>query len=132
MSVDPSLALQGAIVNALAAANIVGGRVYDQAPLDAVYPYVTIGEGQVLPDLADCYDGSESFLDIHVWSRAVGFPEAKRIADQVRGALHDADLILDGHSLELLHFQDARALRDPDGLTSHVAMTFRALTQPDT
>jgi hypothetical protein len=39
--------------------------------------------------------------------------------------------VLDGHSLELLHFQDARALRDPDGLTSHVAMTFRALTQPE-
>jgi hypothetical protein len=131
-SVDPSLALQGAIVNALVAANVAGGRILDQPPIDAVYPYVTIGEGQVLADLADCYDGSECFLDIHVWSRAVGYPETKRIADQVRGVLHDADLVLDGHSLELLHFQDARTLRDPDGLTSHVAMTFRALTQPDT
>jgi hypothetical protein len=48
-------------------------------------PHVTIGEGQVLADLADCYNGSECFFDIHVWSRAVGYPEAKRIADLMRG-----------------------------------------------
>jgi hypothetical protein len=132
MSVDPSLALQRAIENALRRASIAGGRIYDRPTLTETYPQVTIGEGQVLANLADCYDGSECFLDIHVWSRAVGYPEAKQIADLIRSTLHDADLDLDGHTLELLHFQDARALRDPDGLTSHVAMTFRALTQPNT
>lgn len=131
MSTDPSLALQGAFLQAIVAAvPLITGRVYDSPPASASFPYVTIGEIQVNADLADCYGGSESFAEVHVWSRAVGFPEAKRIADQIRGALHDADLALDGHSLELLHFRDARTLRDPDGITNHIAMTFRALTQP--
>ncbi|MCX5478452.1 DUF3168 domain-containing protein [Kaistia geumhonensis] len=128
---SPSLALQKAIVDALSrGVPEVGGRVFDVVPPSAAFPYVTIGEGQDLADTADCYDGTESFLDIHVWSRAVGFPEAKRIAGKVRHALHDADLPLDEHVLLLLHFRDQRPLRDPDGVTSHVAMTFRALTQP--
>lgn len=129
---DPSLALQKAVFDAIAS-NVpsIRGRVFDQPALDAAYPYVTIGEGQTLSDRADCYDGSESFLDIHVWSRAVGFPEAKAIANAIRAALDDSELPLDGHSLELFQFRDARSLRDPDGMTSHIAMTFRALTQPD-
>ncbi|WP_336800803.1 DUF3168 domain-containing protein [Kaistia sp. MMO-174] len=132
MSTDPSLALQAGFLHAIVAAvPVLGGRVYDMPPASALYPYVTIGEIQVNADLADCYAGSESFADVHVWSRAVGFPEAKGIADQIRSALHDADLALSGHSLELLQFRDARTLRDPDGITSHIAMTFRALTQPD-
>lgn len=131
MSSDPSLALQAAFLHAIIdGATSLAGRVFDTPPASAVFPYVTIGEIQVNADLADCYGGSESFADVHVWSRAVGFPEAKRIADEIRDALHDADLTLEGHSLELLHFRDARTLRDPDGVTNHIAMTFRALTQP--
>lgn len=130
--IDPSLALQKAIRDAIdAGVPEIGGRVFDTPPLDAAYPYVTIGEGQVLDDRADCYRGSEIYLDIHVWSRAVGFPEAKRIAGGIRDCVDDADLILDGHSLEMIRFRDQRALRDPDGVSSHIAMTFRALTQPD-
>jgi hypothetical protein len=131
VSTDPSLAIQGAFLQAIVTAvPVIGGRVYDTPPASPAFPYVSIGEIQVNADLADCYGGSESFAEVHVWSRAVGFPEAKRIADQIRGALHDADLTLDGHSLELLHFRDGRTLRDPDGLTNHIALTFRALTQP--
>ncbi|MET4636163.1 DUF3168 domain-containing protein [Kaistia defluvii] len=131
MSSDPSLALQAAFLHAIVdGAPAVAGRVYDTPPASAVFPYVTIGEIQVNADLADCYGGSESFVDVHVWSRAVGFPEAKRIADGIRDALHDVELTLEDHSLGLLHFRDARTLRDPDGVTNHIAMTFRALTQP--
>jgi hypothetical protein len=127
---DPSLALQAAIVAALAGTTEAGTNVYDQVPATDAFPRITVGEGQTVGNFADCYDGSEVYLDVHVWSREVGFPEAKRIASAVRSALHDAPLTLTGHTLELLQFRDARYLRDPDGRTSHVAMTFRALTQP--
>jgi hypothetical protein len=129
--VDPSLALQKAFVAALRGQTDAAGNVFDQVPASNPFPRVTLGEGQSIGDFADCIEGTESFLAVDVWSRAVGFPEAKRIGDQVRSALHDAALVLDGHRLVLIEFQDARALRDPDGLTSHIAMTFRALTEPD-
>ncbi len=129
---DPMLALQKAIVAKLKGASTgVGSSVYDRVPETDPFPRITIGEGQTLKDNQDCRRGSEVFLEVHVWSRAVGWGEAKAIASQVRDAIDDESLVLDGHVLDLLDFEDARYIRDPDGLTSHVAMSFRALTQPE-
>ncbi|MFN6950983.1 MAG: DUF3168 domain-containing protein [Albidovulum sp.] len=131
MSVDPSLALQKAIYEALTESPAVaGGRVFDHVPEGAEFPYISFGTFQSLGNRADCYDGTESFFDINVWSRAVGFPEAKGIADRVREVIDRADLAIDGHTLELLDFQDAQAVRDPDGMTNRVILSFRALSQP--
>jgi hypothetical protein len=129
---EPSLALQGAIVAALKAADTeVGPRVYDHVPPDRVFPYVAIDGGQVLSDEATCSAGSEIFVNINVWSRAVGFPETCRISGQIREALHDADLDLEGNVLDLLVFDSVRYLRDPKGEARHGVLTFRALTRPD-
>ncbi len=131
MSTDPSLALQGAFVAAIKALNTESGtRVYDRVPATKVFPYVHLGTGSVLPNQADCYDGSDVSLTVHIWSRAVGWPEAKRIASAIRAGLHNAELPLVGHTLELLEIERADYLNDSDGLTSHVVLTFRALTQP--
>ena len=132
MSVDPSLALQKAIYETLTGDSppVAGGRVYDTVPANASFPYVSFGQFQSVANRADCYDGTESFFELNVWSRAVGFPEAKGIADQIRSLLDDETIYLNGHTLELLSFQDANAVRDPDGITSRVIMSFRALSQP--
>lgn len=131
MSTDPSLALQAAFVAAIRALGTeVGTRVYDRVPTAATYPYIHLGTGSVLPNQADCYDGSDVALTVHIWSRAVGWPEAKRIASAVRAGLHNASLPLTGHTLELLEIERTDYLNDPDGLTSHAVLTFRALTQP--
>jgi hypothetical protein len=128
---DPSLAIQKAILDALKGNTDAGDSVFDTPSPSDPYPRIVIGEGLVLGNFADCYEGSESSVTITVWSRDVGFPEAKRIASQVRSLIHDAELPLTGHTLELLEFQSAQALRDPDGLTRRVDMTFRLLTQPE-
>jgi hypothetical protein len=130
VAADPSLALQKAITAALKGTTDAGGNVFDTVPGSDPFPRITVGDGQSLPDYADCYDGTISVLQIDVWSRAVGWPEAKRIASQVREALDDGEFALDEHHLEVITFEDAQFLRDPDGLTRHVALTFRALTQP--
>lgn len=136
MSTDPSLALQGAFVAAIKAlATEAGTRVYDRVPrtngaISATFPYVSLGTGSASYNGADCYDGSEVSLAVHVWSRAVGMPECKRIASAIRAGLNNADLTLDGHTLELLELDRADYLNDPDGITSHAVLTFRALTQP--
>ena len=137
MPTDPSLALQAAFVAAIKALNTeAGARVYDRVPksngtiASGTFPYVALGTGSVLNNQADCYDGSDVSLTVHVWSRAVGWPEAKRIADAIRTGLNNAELTLTGHTLELLTLDRVDYLNDPDGLTSHAALTFRALTQP--
>lgn len=137
MSTDPSLALQGAFVVRIKALNTEAqSRVYDTVPRDtngnitATFPYVSLGEATVTYNGADCYDGSDSSFDIHVWSRAPGFPECKRIADAIRTEFNLAEFNITDHTLELLELERAQYLRDPDGITRHAVLTFRALTQP--
>ncbi|CDM56285.1 MULTISPECIES: DUF3168 domain-containing protein [Rhizobium] len=130
---SPSLELQGAIAARLKASAgltpLVGSRIYDAVPADKVFPYVTIGEGDETSDDADCVDGFEISLDIDVWSRATGYPEAKRISDEIRKALKSPDLTLPINALVFFRHRQTRFLRDPDGLTSHAVMTFEAFAE---
>lgn len=135
---DPALAIQGALLQALKlseAGRLVSGRVYDDPPVDATtklptFPYIAFGTSQTIPERADCLDGSEHYVTIHAWSRAKGFPEVKRLAGAIRDALHDAAIEVPGFRLIDLAMEDAQIMRDPDGLSSHAALSFRALVDP--
>jgi hypothetical protein len=128
---DAVLELQGAIRAALVDASpaIVGGGIYDRVPEDAVFPYVSFGPVDAAEDDAECIDAVEIAFQIDVWSRAVGFPEASGIAAQVRAALHNAELTLSANALVSIEHRQSRRFRDPDGITSHVAMTFIAIVE---
>lgn len=129
MSDDPSLALQKAILDALRGQTDAGQSVFDTVKGDP-YPRIVIGDGDSVPvnDEADfgCdYDPTEVFPEINVWSQATGFPEAKRIASQVRGILHNAMLTVEGFTMELpMRIRSLSPLRDPDGKTRRIRMLF--------
>jgi hypothetical protein len=147
---DPSEPLQRAVYAALVAAewpdDVLGAgtdtdpvRVFDK-PLPThtdgrqitgntvpEFPFVQIGEAQVIGDFADCIDASEVFFDVHVWSRKTSLLQAKAIGSVVRAALHGAEPALAGFTLVDLRFEDARYLRDPDGITRHGVLSFKAL-----
>lgn len=108
---------------------LIGQRVYDSVPSSATFPYVSIGPKQSLPDDADCITGFEIFLQLDAWSRAVGFPEVERVAEEVRVSLHEYDLPLVDNALVTLTHRQTRLLRDPDGLTNHAAVEFVALVE---
>lgn len=131
---DPSLEVQAAIVTALKAAGalptVIGQRVYDAAPANAVFPYITLGDCQVLPDKADCIDGAELILQVDVWSRATGYPETKTIAKAVLAKLDDQPISVAGQDIVVFEHQSTQYLRDPDGLTRHAAITFRSFAYP--
>lgn len=127
---DPGLEIQKALVTALKATGGVGtgDRVYDRVPAVPVFPYIRVGDDQVIgDDLDGCEDLSEVFCRIHVWSRAVGKPEAKTIAGAVRTRLKSAALTLTGFTVDLAEFVQAQHLDDPDGLTTHSVVEFRFL-----
>ena len=129
---DPSLELQAAMVATLQGVSpqIAGGRIYDQAPPVPTFPYVTLGDCQVLPDKSSCIDGVEVYPQIDVWSRAVGYPEAKTIAKEILAALDEVDFEVSGYNLVLFQVQDVQYMRDPDGLTRHAAITFHGMLTP--
>ena len=109
---------------------IIGARVYDQPPANPVFPYVTLGEDQTLPDRGYEYEGSDVTLTIHTWSRAQGFPQSKIMLDAIRASLSGAPLVLTGHRLVNLEFEESRVLRDTDPTITHGVITFLARTEP--
>ena len=128
---DPSLAVQGALVARLKELETAAGtRVFDQVKKDRAFPYITVGPGQTIPIDETCFDGSEVFVQVDVWSRAVGFPEAKEIAGEIRIALHDQDLIISGHFCDRVEVRSIDFSRDPDGLTSRARIDLLITTQP--
>lgn len=129
---DGQLALQKMLISLLRGQTSAGVSVFDQVPASNPFPRIVIGPSQSLPTTPDCMDGTETFLQLDVWSTSVGLVEVKNIAGQIRSILHDVDDVdLDGHGLQLLRVESTQYLRDPDGTTKHAAMTLRALTQPD-
>lgn len=128
---DPSLPLQKAVHDALVAALGAGVGVYDDVPLDeqgrvkAKFPYVRIGEDQILSDADQCHDPSTAYCTIHVWSRLPGKVEAKTIMAQACLAL-DVKLIVEGFEI-IGHRVDTgpHHLDGGDGKSAHSVATFR-------
>lgn len=127
MSVEA--ALQKAVVAVLKAANVADDRVYDRVPIGAMLPYVHFRAVQSVDDGADCVDGNEVYLEIDVWSTAVGKVEASNIASQVRLALNQVDLVLDEPYafLDIGH-RDTQIDTD-DQLHTRARLTFVAHTE---
>jgi hypothetical protein len=127
-----SLELQGAIVAKLKADPgvfaLVADRVFETVPLDEPFPFISYGPESATNDDADCIEAFSIFVQLDIWSRAVGRPEAKRIEDAVYAALHDqeAAMPLADNGLVFLEYRQSNYLRDPDGLTQHIAMSFEA------
>lgn len=138
MSKDASYELQVAIVKRLKAdasvKALIKDRVYDRIPMKAAQvtaelPYVSFGPEQDMPDHIDCINGGDIVMQIDVWSDKVGRGEAKTIARAVRDALDDADITLGDNALVCLSYEGRRILADPDGLTTHIAMSFQATVE---
>ena len=131
--ISHSLEVQGEVITRLKAfpalAALVNGRIYDQPSEVPTFPYVSWGPDQSVEQDADCLISFEMSIQIDAWSRAVGYPEVKEIAEAVREALHDYELPLVENALVSLQHRQTRNLRDPDGLTSHAVIEFTALVE---
>ena len=126
-------ALQKGIYAALTAAPaIAGGRVFDRAPEGAAFPYITIGDEQVLDDGNACDDGWEVFSDIHVWSRpAAGSKlEVKDLVASIVAVLVNQTIIVTGFLVVISQVERVEYMRDPDGLTEHGVLTVRHVLHP--
>lgn len=129
-----SLQVQTAIYAALDAANISGVTQIVDAPISTPaktdFPFIQIGESQVIPDDTGGTDGSgdtgrEEYLDIHTWSRYRGQNEIKTIMAAIYTALHHQSLTVTGRASANCWLDDERVRDDPDGITRHGIQTFK-------
>lgn len=108
-------------------------RIYDEVPPGVVFPYIVLGDDQLIDDSA-CGAAWEVVSTIHVFSRpsdasVKGKRQAKQIADAVVAALGPATLDLNGfvHQTSAdfeTNFRDGRVFYEPDRLTAHAVIVF--------
>jgi len=111
----------------------VGAPVFDEPPETTNLPYVTIGEATTTRDNRFGQTGRQVLAGVHVWTRSGGpfnqggFKSTGVVAEAV-------DALLDGATLDLsasgwhavgCDLDQSQTLRDPDGTTRHVVLTYR-------
>ncbi len=124
-------ALQSSIYTALnvsAITTTLACGVYDEVVEGNSYPFITLGEETAIDYSTNNLVGAETTINIHVWSRYKGSKETKQILDKIHDLLHDVSLTVSGVNLINLRFEFSDIMRDPDGITRHGVMRFRAIT----
>lgn len=110
--------------------DLIGARVYDKPPADAVAPYISFGPSDIVPEDDDCISARTETLQIDLWSVAQdGKREVKTLADLVKTALHRFDGTIDPGALVELDVVQMRILDDPDGITLHGVVVLRAVIE---
>lgn len=109
---------------------IVGDRIYDNAPPDAVFPYVSFGPSDVTEDDAECITGRIETVQIDCWARSNARINAvKPLADAVKAALHLFAGSMTTHALVEMRVDLMRVFMDADGLTAHGVVQLRCLVE---
>lgn len=131
--IDSSNTLLAAVRSRLLAdpsiAAAAGDRIFDEPGQDVQFDWIQIGDTQVIPFDFMCGSGVQVFFDVHVWCRGDWAGDRMRdIAAAIYASLHRQDFPVVGHTLQLIEHQTTRTMRDPDGLTRHAVVSFRADT----
>lgn len=110
---------QKAVYDALVAANIAGGRIYNAVPAEAEYPFIEIGDPSTINDWAVGSEGSEINYTLHTWSQYDGSRECLDLYDQIRETLDGKSLTYDGQGSVLCFVEGGPIQLDPDGASYH-------------
>lgn len=132
--IDAQLPLQGAIHAAVTDSpvmtTLMGGRIYDQVPtntagqVSATFPYCSFGPMTSVDESTGCTSNVSISVQIDCWSRAVGWPEVRRIAAALVELLN-TKLSVDGFAVVMHRVERLVSTREGDGRTSRVAVFLR-------
>lgn len=127
--------LQKAIFSALGAESALtallgGAKVFDRAPANVRFPYVTFGMTGIYDWSTATEKGAEQLFTLHVWSKTQGKKETLDIMEAIRVGL-DGPLALEAHRLVALRLDYSEARYDEDLLIHHGLLRFRAMIEKD-
>lgn len=133
--IDATLPVQAALVallrGAAAVTALVGDRIYDVAPEEAAYPFISFGPRQALPFGNVRYDGCEVFVQLDLWSRKDRASiEGALLMAAVVAAIDRKTPAIAGWLLASLRVRGGLMQMDPDGVSAHGIVTARAVMMP--
>lgn len=132
MTIEPSLAMQGAIYSALVAAPAVTGLVpatsiFDRRIRPELFPCIIVGDANtVLEPVTLARRHVRVFADVHIWTEESGLETVKTIAGNASATLHTRPSIAGFHVADW-KVTGTRFLRDPGGEFGHAVMSIEAL-----
>ena len=91
------------------------------------FPYITVGEDNIVERDTDGSEGYTASITVHTWSRVKGQQEVKTLQGLVYTALHRVPLTITGFDCILCRQTEQISLRDPDGQTRHGVQTFELI-----
>lgn len=123
-------AIHAQLTGSAALSAAMGGvRIYDHAPLDARFPYLTHGRAGAQDWSSGTEEGTEHRLTLNVWSRARGRAEALGLMAMIAALVHDRPLTLPGHALINLRVETQEADYDDELSVYHGRLRLRAVTE---
>ena len=125
-------ALHGALTAHPVIQNSLGNppRLYDDAPEDPVFPYLTYGAARSEDESADDAPMTAHVLTLHLWSRYGGRSEVFDLLHAVSSVLTAADLTPDGLTICALNVTYTDVFRTSDRRTLHGVLRLSIKTQP--
>lgn len=129
----PAYALRAAVRTHLLAQSDVAALVtglYESAPANAAYPYITFGDDRLRDWSTQSFEGAEHQLLINSWSDSHNFSELYDLHRFVRQHLSASSLVLAGHKLVVFFVEEERFLLDRRRKKRLGVLRYRALTQP--
>lgn len=107
--------------------------IYTDVPQDAQsedaarFPYISVSLATGSPNDTKDDNGGEVLVDVHLWTRGKSTSERMAKADAIYDALQLHSLSVSGANVIECRFDSSQDLKDPDGLTAHVVLTWRVL-----
>lgn len=137
MSYNPDLCAAQGVHMALAAHEGVRAmlgnpaRLYDNAPEDPIYPYLTYGAARCEDIGGDEGALTAHVLTLHIWSRYGGRAQSLSLMNEVRRAIEQDDLSFEGCHLVSATVIYSDIFRNSDGRTLHAILRVSLRLEPE-
>lgn len=128
-TLDLYKAVRAALINDSAVAADVGNRITSDWGATPNHPCIRLHIPESRKYEADCGDGAEHRVHVHIFTAESGPVVVSRIAANVRAALEEASLTLDDADLWWISYEQTITRRDPDDpLLQTARVEFAAVT----
>ena len=105
---------------------LVGGRVYDHVPNNAVSPYIAIDDFDELDNSTSTTSGVMIDGTISYWFEGTRRGEVKQALSKMRDLLHFQAFALPNYPTTWIMVDSTRAEREPDQASYHGILRFTA------